>query len=544
MQDNHTSPAASNQVQTFNVLILGSGAAGLATAIRLGEKYKTAVISKSQLNESSTYYAQGGISSVLGGQDCFASHIDDTLQVGSGLCDRTVVDFVVKHGPEQIQWLEQLGMHFSQYVDANGKSMPHLTKEGGHSHRRVAHVADATGRSLHQTLLDRAKQMPQISLLSDRIAIDLILRKDANGTTRCCGVYLLDIKHNRVDTYLANTVVLATGGANRAYLYSSNPNGATGDGIAMAWRAGCRIVNMEFMQFHPTCLYHPRAKAELISETVRGEGGILTLSDGDRFIKRFDKRMELAPRDVVARAIDYELKRTGADHVYLDISHKSAEFIKTRFPNLYQTCQRYHFDLTKQAIPVVPAAHYTCGGVHTDIHGQTDLIDLYAIGEVAHTGLHGANRIASNSLLECLVFAQAASAHIEKHRPPSPPDTDFHDVPIWDASQVTRSDEAVLISHSWDEIRRLMWNYVGIVRTDKRLFRAQRRLALLSDEIHEYYANFHINADLLELRNLATIADLIVRSALMRKESRGLHYTLDYPDALPTAADTTLQLHE
>ena len=440
--------------------------------------------------------------------------------------------------PDSIRWLQRLGVDFSERVNADGERQPHLTREGGHSHRRVIHADDATGRVLENALIARTRENPNITLFERHIAIDLITRRKLGlDDDRCLGAYVLNCQSEKIETFLAADVVLATGGANKVYLYSSNPDGSTGDGIAMAWRAGCRVSNMEFMQFHPTCLYHPRAKSWLISEAVRGEGGRLLLDNGDRFMTRFDRRMELAPRDIVARAIDHEMKRTGADHIYLDISHKPADFITHHFPNVYQTCLAFGFDMTREPIPVVPAAHYTCGGVLTDRHGCTDLPSLYAVGETAYTGLHGANRMASNSLLECLVFAKSASEHIVKNFNPR---ENTIDIPAWDESRVTDSDEEVVVSHNWDELRRFMWDYVGIVRTDKRLARAKHRTDLLISEIEEYYSNFRVSSDLLELRNLTTVADLIIRSALARRESRGLHFTLTYPELASEASNTVL----
>ncbi|MEM7207077.1 MAG: L-aspartate oxidase [Pseudomonadota bacterium] len=526
----------------YDVLIFGSGAAGLTLALNLAQERKVAVLTKSDLQECSTYYAQGGISAVLDGDDSFESHIEDTLDAGAGLCDPDVVRFTVERGPGSIEWLQRLGVDFSEWFNADGQRKPHLTREGGHSHRRVIHAEDATGRVVENTLITQARAHSNITLLEHRVAVDLITErrhaKPQDGDkNRCLGAYVLDTQSEKIETYLAPCVVLATGGANKVYLYTSNPDGSTGDGIAMAWRAGCRIANMEFMQFHPTCLYHPRAKSSLISEAVRGEGGRLLLENGERFMRKFDPRMELAPRDIVARAIDHEMKRTGADHVYLDISHKPADFITHHFPNIHQTCLTFGFDVTREPIPVVPAAHYTCGGVMTDTKGATDLPGLYAIGETAHTGLHGANRMASNSLLECFVFAKAASEDILKYTGSK---HEQFDIASWDESRVTDSDEEVVVSHNWDELRRFMWDYVGIVRTDKRLARAQHRVDLLISEIDEYYSYFRVTPDLLELRNLTTVAKLIIQSAMLRKESRGLHYTLDYPEPSKNSGFTIL----
>ncbi len=517
---------------SYDVIVIGAGAAGLGVALRLAERCAVALLSKGPLPESSTFYAQGGISAALSQGDSFESHIEDTIRAGAGLCRPEVVSEVVSQGPQCIQWLIHQGVEFTR--DEDRQNAFHLTREGGHSHRRVLHVEDATGRAVTEALLAAARRHPSIRMLQGLLAIDLIRAPGrGSGIRRCVGVYALDHASREVIALTAPNVVLATGGAGKVYLYTSNPDVATGDGIAMAWRAGCRVANMEFVQFHPTCLFHPHAKSFLISEAVRGEGGRLLLPDGEPFMQRFDKRAELAPRDVVARAIDHEMKRLGADCVYLDISHRPAEFIRAHFPNIYARCRDFGFDMTKEPIPVVPAAHYTCGGVVSDLEGRTDIPGLYAVGEVACTGLHGANRMASNSLLECLVFAKFAAESVLKalrSQEPCPK------VPEWDASQVTDSDEEVVVSHNWDELRRFMWDYVGIVRTSKRLQRAKRRVDLLLGEIEEYYGNFHVTGDLIELRNLALVADLIIRSAMARRESRGLHYTLDHPQTLPPEA--------
>ncbi|MGD9169661.1 MAG: L-aspartate oxidase [Candidatus Thiodiazotropha sp.] len=511
-----------------DVLIIGSGAAGLSLALHLDRHLKIAVISKRELEESNTYYAQGGISAVLDEEDSIASHVKDTLIAGVGLCDEKIVQQVVEHGPMNIDWLLKGGVNFTRDDTSSSSSGYHLTREGGHSHRRVIHAADATGKEVESTLQAQVLAQPNIDVFEHHIAIDLITseRSQIKLQKRCYGAYILDHKNNHVETFRARFVILATGGASKVYQYTSNPDVATGDGIAMAWRAGCRVANMEFIQFHPTCLYHPEAKSFLISEAVRGEGGQLKLPDGSRFMHRFDQREELAPRDIVARAIDHEMKRIGADCLYLDISHKSSDFIQEHFPTIYHRCLDFGIDMTKQPIPVVPAAHYTCGGVVADEHAQTDIAGLYVIGESAYTGLHGANRMASNSLLECLVFANLAAQdiHTLDAETPEPPM-----LTPWDESRVTEPDEEVVVSHNWDELRHFMWDYVGIVRSNKRLMRASRRIDLLRREIVEYYSNFRVSIDLLELRNLVDVADMIIRSAQSRRESRGLHYTIDFP---------------
>ncbi len=517
-----------NHTTETDVLIIGSGAAGLSLALELAEHVNNiTLLSKAALEACNTQYAQGGISAVLSDDDSLASHVEDTLNAGAGLCDAEIVKFTVKQGPERIAWLIEQGVPFTQVNDSDGNLIYHLTKEGGHSHRRVIHAEDATGRAIISTLSAKVKRFPNIHLLENHIAVDLITgTKLGLSTSRCLGMYVLNLNTGKVSAIRARFVILATGGAGKAYLYTSNPDVATGDGIAMAWRAGCRVANMEFIQFHPTCLYHPDAKSFLISEAVRGEGGKLLLPDGSPFMEQFDERAELAPRDIVARAIDHEMKRLGCESVFLDISHKSHDFIIKHFPNIYFRCVEFGYDMGEQPIPVVPAAHYTCGGVITDRNGQTDIEGLYAIGEVAFTGLHGANRMASNSLLECLVFAHTASRDILAQLTEIPPPPAL---PAWDESRVTDSDEEVVVSHNWDELRRFMWDYVGIVRTTKRLQRAQHRVDLLKSEISEYYSNFRITNDLIELRNLTLVADLIIQSAQIRRESRGLHYTLDYP---------------
>ena len=521
------------QTMPYDVLIIGSGAAGLTLALHLPEDCRVALVSKGPLAEGSTLYAQGGISAVLDKADSIESHIQDTLAAGAGLCSPETVRYVVEQGPECIRWLIAAGVKFTRDEEGEPGGY-HLTREGGHSHRRVVHAADATGREIETTLESQVRRRGNVTLLEQHIAVDLITSaKLGLAEPRCHGAYLLDRHRQKVVTVAARHVVLATGGANKAYLYTSNPDGSTGDGIAMAWRAGCRVANLEFMQFHPTCLYHPHAKSFLISEAVRGEGGKLLLPDQSEFMQKFDPRGELAPRDIVARAIDHEMKRLGSDHVLLDISHRPAEFIREHFPTIHARCLDYGYDMTQGPIPVVPAAHYTCGGVLTDLHGRTDLPGLYAVGEAAFTGLHGANRMASNSLLECVVFGTAAAEDIRRQRDGG---TKAGKLPHWDESRVTDSDEEVVVSHNWSELRHFMWDYVGIVRTDKRLKRALSRVELLQHEIEEYYGNFRITGDLIELRNLTTVATLIIQSARSRKESRGLHYTLDYPEPDKTRA--------
>ncbi|WP_082087113.1 L-aspartate oxidase [Teredinibacter purpureus] len=520
---------------SYDVLIIGSGAAGLALALNLPSSLRIAVLSKSKLNEGSTWYAQGGIAAVLDDSDSIESHVNDTLNAGAGLCHKDAVEFTISHSKSAIQWLIDLGVNFTRQAQSGDF---HLTREGGHSQRRIIHSADATGKALHTTLLEKVHKADNIALHEHYVALDLVKQVDPNSKKlRCAGAYVYNRSTESVEAFTAKTVVLATGGASKVYLYSSNPDGASGDGIAMAWRAGCRVANMEFNQFHPTCLYHPKAKSFLITEAVRGEGGKLLLPNGERFMDSFHELGELAPRDVVARAIDHEMKRLGSDCVYLDISHKSEIFIESHFPNVRQQCLEYGIDITKEPIPVVPAAHYTCGGVMVNEHGQTDLHNLYAIGETSFTGLHGANRMASNSLLECIVFAQSAAKAIKASLHEISP---LRDIPPWDASRVTNSDEDVVISHNWDELRRFMWDYVGIVRTQKRLERANHRIKLLQKEINDYYSNYKVGNDLIELRNLAVVAELIIGSAMQRKESRGLHYSLDYPDLAEFAQDSIL----
>ncbi|MFA6921932.1 MAG: L-aspartate oxidase [Gallionella sp.] len=518
----------------FDTLIIGSGLAGLTLALKLGEHQKVGLITKKALNDGASSWAQGGIAAVLSGEDTPQAHIHDTLLAGAGLCDEAATRHVVEHGRQAIDWLIAQGVPFTK--DSTSDTGYHLTREGGHDRRRIIHAADATGLAVQETLSKKVLEHPNITVLEKYMSVDLITSKKLGlPGNRCFGAYALDNTTDEVITIAARHTILATGGSGKVYLYTTNPDTSTGDGIAMAWRAGCRVANMEFIQFHPTCLYHPHAKSFLISEAVRGEGGILKLPDGTRFMPDHDARAELAPRDIVARAIDYEMKKGGLDCVYLDISHQSVEFLQTHFPNIFARCLTLGINISQEPIPVVPAAHYTCGGVVTDLHARTDVDGLYAVGETAYSGLHGANRLASNSLLECLVFADAAAADIL-----SQPGVNMPLLPAWDDSQVTDADEHIVISHNWAELRHFMWDYVGIVRTNKRLQRAQHRVHLLQNEIDEYYAHFHISSDLLELRNLVTNADLIVRSALSRHESRGLHYSRDYPDTAEHAQPTIL----
>ncbi len=534
----------------FDVAIVGSGLAGLSVALHLAQTRKVAIISKRELLDGASNWAQGGIAAVLDSGDSHDQHIADTLVAGAGLCDEAATRYIVEHGREAIEWLIEQGVPFTR--DETAELGFHLTREGGHSQRRIIHAADATGHAVQVTLEQKVRAHPNITLFEHHCAIDVItsdkLQPDGVhagpalvGQPRCYGLYVQDEKSGKVQTFEAEHTVLATGGAGKVYLYTTNPDTATGDGIAMAWRAGCRVSNMEFIQFHPTCLYHPFAKSFLITEAVRGEGGLLKLppeagpAAGTRFMPAHDERGELAPRDVVARAIDFEMKKRGIDYVHLDITHKSPEFIKEHFPTIYARCLELGIDITKEAIPVVPAVHFTCGGVVTDLAGRTDIPGLYAVGETAYTGLHGANRLASNSLLECLVVGRACA-----HQIAAAPAVDLPALPAWDESRVTNADEEVVIAHNWDELRRFMWNYVGIVRTTKRLERAQHRIKLLKEEIDEYYRNFRVTNDLLELRNLVEVAHLIVRSALSRHESRGLHFSRDYPDTLPKALPSVL----
>jgi L-aspartate oxidase len=529
-------------VRAADVLVIGAGVAGLAVALRVADERRVHLIAKGPLTEGASLYAQGGVAAVLDDEDSIEAHVADTLAAGAGLCDEAAVRHTVTRSREAIGWLIAQGVAFTRLAGAPGQGgfdEYHLTREGGHGVRRIIHAADSTGRAITTTLEARARAHPNITVYEHHIAVDLIdaARHAGAARHRCVGAYVLDRRSGEVQVHAAGAVVLAAGGAGKVYLYTSNPDVATGDGVAMAWRAGCRVANMEFIQFHPTCLFHPHAKSFLISEALRGEGARLLLPDGTPFMTRYDPRGELAPRDIVARAIDAEMKRLGLDCVLLDISHRPPHEVLKHFPGIAQRCAELGIDITRQPIPVVPAAHYLCGGVVTDLDARTDLDGLYAVGEVAYTGLHGANRLASNSLLECLVFAQGAARHIlATQRTPLPAAR----IAPWDESQVTDSDEEVVVAHNWEELRRFMWDYVGIVRTDKRLARARSRVELLAREIHEYYANFRITADLIELRNLVRVAELIVRSALARRESRGLHYSLDCPQAAPDPHPTIL----
>lgn len=523
----------------FDVVIIGSGAAGMTAALHLAKKYRVALLSKSHLGQGSSRWAQGGIAAVVDPEDTVDAHVKDTLIAGAGLCHQDTVERVVLESQASIQWLIEQGVPFTPADPEDTHGLPwHLTREGGHSHRRILHADDATGQAIIDTLITRVQENSNLEVFNDHLAIDLITRHKLGLPGQACvGVYALDDQTGQVRPFSSAAVLLATGGASKVYLYTSNPDGSSGDGIAMAWRAGCRVANMEFNQFHPTCLYHPQAKSFLISEALRGEGARLLLPGGEPFMHRFDPRLELAPRDIVARAIDHEMKRLGLDHVDLDISHLDSNFVRSHFPTIYQRCLEFGIDITQQPLPVVPAAHYTCGGIVTNAQGETDIPRLYAIGECAFTGLHGANRMASNSLLECIVYGRLAAEDLLS-KPLAT--TQLPEPPAWDESQVVDSDEDVVISHNWDEIRRFMWDYVGIVRTNKRLERASHRIQLLKTEIHDYYSNYRISGDLLELRNLATVADLIIQSARLRKESRGLHFTLDYPETAAEARDTLL----
>ncbi len=531
-QTTHSSTPDS-QPGLYDVIIVGSGAAGLTLALSLPSHVRVAILAKSVLTDASTYYAQGGVAAVLDETDSTDNHIQDTLVAGAGLCHLDAVTFTVEHGGDAVKFLLAQGVRFTLDDDEH----LHLTREGGHSHRRIIHAADATGMAISTTLVKRVRECPNVTLLENIAAIDVILTKQATATSRVAGVYALDLTTEDVLTLRAPFVALACGGASKAYLYTSNPDIATGDGIAMAWRAGCRVANLEFNQFHPTCLYHPQARSFLITEAMRGEGAYLRLPDGERFMPRFDERAELAPRDVVARAIDFEMKRLGVRHVWLDITHKPAAFVKDHFPMLYSRLLELGIDITKDMIPVVPAAHYTCGGVIVDEHSATDVPGLYAIGETSFTGLHGANRMASNSLLECFVYGMSAAKHITQQLPLAPP---VNDVPLWDDARAQHPDEDVVILQNWDELRHFMWNYVGIVRSTKRLQRALNRIQMLKNEIEEYYTDYLISKNLIELRNLVLVSEMIVRCALLRKESRGLHYTIDFPALNDNPEDSIL----
>ncbi len=517
------------------VVIVGAGLAGLTVALHLASTQPVVVIAKRELNEGATAWAQGGIVGVLGSDDSIDSHVRDTQEAGAGLVEEQTARYIAQNSAEAVEWLVERGVPFSP--DPEGPLGLHLTREGGHAVRRIAHAADATGKAIHDVLLDEVRKHPNITLRERWMALDLITSRHLKREEqpRCYGVYVLDIDRQRVETLPARAVVLATGGAGKVYRYTTNPDTSTGDGIAMAWRAGCRVGNMEFVQFHPTCLYHPQERSFLITEALRGEGGQLKLPDGTRFMPSHDERAELAPRDIVARAIDFEMKKHGLDYVLLDATHLGEAFLKEHFPTIHARCLKLGIDIATQPIPVVPAAHYTCGGVVTDLHGRTDVPGLYAVGETTYTGLHGANRLASNSLLECVVLGRSCAEDILTR-----PVAAASPLPAWDESQVENADEQVVIAHNWDELRLLMWNYVGIVRTTKRLERALHRIKLLKSEIDDYYANFRVNRDLLELRNLVDCAELIVRSALMRHESRGLHYSRDFPNTLPVSFPTVL----
>lgn len=522
-----------------DVLIVGSGAAGLSLALRLAEHSSVIVLSKGPISEGSTFYAQGGIAAVFDETDSIDSHIEDTLIAGAGICDRQAVSFVASNARHCVQWLIDQGVLFDTHVQANGEESYHLTREGGHSHRRILHAADATGREVENTLVTKALNHPNIRVLERSNAVDLIVSDKIGlpGPRRVVGAWIWDRNKEKVETCAAKSVVLATGGASKVYQYTTNPDISSGDGIAMAWRAGCRVANLEFNQFHPTALYHPQARNFLLTEALRGEGARLKRPDGSRFMPDFDARGELAPRDIVARAIDHEMKRLGVDCMYLDISHKPEAFVRQHFPMIYEKLMGLGIDITKEPVPIVPAAHYTCGGVMVDDYGRTDVEGLYAIGEVSYTGLHGANRMASNSLLECLVYGWSAAEDIHQRMPDGHP---AEKLPAWDESRVEHSDELVVIQHNWHELRLFMWDYVGIVRSTKRLERALRRITLLQQELDEYYSRFRVSNNLLELRNLVQVAELIVRCAMMRKESRGLHYTLDYPDLLAQSGPSVL----
>ncbi len=528
-----------NREHQCDVLVVGSGAAGLSLALRVAEHAKVIVLSKGPRSEGSTYYAQGGIAAVFDESDSIESHVEDTQIAGAGLCEEDTVQFIAENAKECVQWLIDGGVPFDKDENSTeGQPKYHLTREGGHSHRRILHAADATGMAMQTSLQDNVKNHPNIEIFERHNALDLITEDKIGGSKdKVIGAYIWNRNQEHVETVRAKFVVLATGGASKVYQYTSNPDVSSGDGIAIAWRAGCRVANLEFNQFHPTCLFHPEARNFLLTEALRGEGAYLRRPDGSRFMKDFDERGELAPRDVVARAIDFEMKRLGADCMYVDISHKPEEFITTHFPMIHTRLMDLGIDMTKEPIPIVPAAHYTCGGVMVNKQGQTDLTNLYAIGEVSYTGLHGANRMASNSLLECVVYAWAAAKDIVENIDQSQL---CAELPAWDESQVTNSDEEVIIQHNWHELRLFMWDYMGIVRTDKRLERAMRRIQMLQQETHEYYSYFKVSNNLLELRNLLQVAELMVRCAMQRKESRGLHYTLDYPELAEDSGPTIL----
>ena len=540
------SSATQNQLQ-FDILIIGSGAAGLTLALKTADFARVAVLSKGDLNQGATFYAQGGIAAVLDETDSIESHVADTLSAGVGLCHEDIVEHIVAESAEAVKWLVEQGVTFTKkesFERGENKSMSaelsslHLTQEGGHSNRRIIHATDATGKAVFETLHRRAQAHPNIELLADCTAVDLVTQKREDGSGNVCvGAYVLNLESGSVDLIKSKFVALATGGASKAYLYTTNPDGASGDGIAMAWRAGCRAANMEFNQFHPTCLFHPHAKSFLITEALRGEGATLELPDGSRFMPCFDSREELAPRDIVARAIDHEMKRLGCDCVYLNITHIPAEFLTENFPTIYSRCLEFGIDITTDRIPVVPAAHYTCGGIMVSKNGETDIDHLYAIGETSFTGLHGANRMASNSLLECFIVAFGAAKDIQSKIASTAYGTN---IDAWDESRVSKSDDEVLVSHNWDELRRCMWDFVGIVRNDERLQRAERRINILRDEVQDYYIKHRVTKDMLELRNLVLVSELIIACAIQRKESRGLHFTLDYPELTANPTDTIL----